>query len=535
MRKTLTLLLAMAFMTMTAQDEFQIVRGDCMPAGYSIADGGNAPLKAPRRLPAINTEWDASRTYRQLVILVSFSDTDFNVENPQEYYNDMLNTPGFNDRMGPGCMADYFRVQSGGLFNIQFDVYGPYKVSTVAQPYANPTSSTKNYGSAAFTEATNMFIAAHPDTDFSVYDWNDNGYVNQVIYVFAGVPGNLGSTTYGHIWPNTSSFTTINTPDGKKISNYTASGEHWPTASKTSCGFGTICHEFAHSLGLPDIYPTSGSAGYSVCDEWDLMDGGNFTNYGWCPPNFTPMEKYLLGWLQFEELTSPTTITGLKPAEEGGAVYRIKHTDTEWLLLENRQQTGWDLGAPGSGLVIYHVDYNPTTWSNNEVNNNVAKRGFELVHADNMDYDAWDDYAKAINVNYANSGRLNRMYLSTSPYPWSTDSTTFINDALTDTTVPAAQMNNANAESSTLLGLPITNITVSNEGLVSFTFMNGNATLAGDVNADGQVGIADIVAVTNFMAGTASSSVTLEKADVNNDGEVGIADIVAITNIMAGQ
>ena len=57
--------------------------------------------------------------------------------------------------------------------------------------------------------------------------------------------------------------------------------------------------------------------------------------------------------------------------------------------------------------------------------------------------------------------------------------------------------------------------------------------IPGDVNGDGQVGIGDIVAVTNFMAGT-DATLTLTQCDVNGDGEVGIGDIVAITNLMAG-
>ena len=61
----------------------------------------------------------------------------------------------------------------------------------------------------------------------------------------------------------------------------------------------------------------------------------------------------------------------------------------------------------------------------------------------------------------------------------------------------------------------------------------GGTVLKGDVNEDGEVGIGDIVAITNFMAGNAGG-MTLEQADVNGDGEVGIGDIVAITNIMAG-
>ena len=59
--------------------------------------------------------------------------------------------------------------------------------------------------------------------------------------------------------------------------------------------------------------------------------------------------------------------------------------------------------------------------------------------------------------------------------------------------------------------------------------------LDGDVNADGSVGIGDIVAVTNVMAGITNDADTVARADVNGDGSVGIGDIVAITNIMAGQ
>ena len=59
--------------------------------------------------------------------------------------------------------------------------------------------------------------------------------------------------------------------------------------------------------------------------------------------------------------------------------------------------------------------------------------------------------------------------------------------------------------------------------------------LTGDVNQDGQVGIGDIVAITNVMAGITTDEATKQRADVNGDGEVGIGDIVAITNIMAGR
>ena len=467
---TLFLLTSLPYVTLA--QGFEVVRGDCTP---DLSDGSSTTRGVRRLLPTPSKMWDANRIYKQMVILVEFSDVSFNREDPRATYDKMFNEPGYNERDGAGCMADYFREQSGGLLNLQFDVYGPVQVSTKAQPYDNPTSSTRNYGNDVFREATKTVVKENPDVDYSQYDWNGDSYVDQVIFVYAGLSGNQGnSACYGHIWPNTSSFTNVSAPGGIRISNYSASGELWVGNNKHSSGIGTICHEFTHCLGLPDIYPTSSGAGYSVVDEWDLMDGGNFTNYGWCPPNFTPTEKMLMGWLSPIELTEPATIKNLKPSSEGGEVYRIRHSDSEWYLLENRQLRGWDYGLPGCGLVVYHVQYDASSWSGNAVNNNSSKRRFELVHADNLDYDAWSVIVPSNKNPYQRSPRMGNIRLSSSAYPWTTDSTTFVNNELTDTSVPAAKMNYANRSGSTLLGMPITNIQMTDEGLISFDFMGGD-------------------------------------------------------------
>ncbi len=451
---------------LSAQKEW-VIRGDCTPEPSE----GAVTRGLRYKLPTPKTQWDSTKVYRQLVILFSFRDVDFKIENPQATYDSIFNYNGYNQGLGKGCVAEYFRDQSNGLFNLSFDVYGPVKVDTLACPYSTPDDKTRNYGKDQFSTASKAIFAQYPDIDYKQYDWNGDGLIEQIIFIYAGFSGNQGSGSYGYIWPNSSTFTTISTPDGIKVSNYTASGELWK--NNRFCGIGTICHEFSHSLGLPDIYPTRDNAGYSVCDEWDLMDGGNFTNYGWCPPNFTPMEKMVLGWLAPIELTEPATITNLKPSAEGGEVYRIKHSASEWLLLENRQQRGWDLGAPGKGLVIYHVNYDGSVWKGNTVNNDKTHRRFELVHADNMDYDAWDAVIGSGKSPYRNKPRMNSAILSTSPYPWSTDSTTFVNDELTDTSVPAATMYYPNEEGSLKLDKPITNISMSDDGLISFDFMGG--------------------------------------------------------------
>ena len=468
----IALLVTWLAMPSLAQD-MSLRHGNCLPEGEASADVAAGRGDAMRRLPSVNKNWDADRVYHQLVILISFSDTDFKEEDPQTFYDRMLNEEGYNQRFGPGCLAEYFRVQSGGLFNVQFDVYGPYKISSKAQPYEAPNENTHNYGRSQMTEATNMFLEEHPDIDFSQYDWNGNGKVNQVIYVCAGFTGNQNNEKcYGYIWPNTSTFNTISTPDGKKISDYSCSNELW--ANETSCGFGTIAHEFTHSLGLPDIYPTSNDDDYSVVDEWDLMDGGNFTNYGWCPPNYTPLEKMLLGWLTPIELDEPTIISDLKSVADGGETYMVKNTSNEYYLLENRQWSGWDIGLPGKGLVIYHVNYIASSWSGNTVNNKQNARNFHLIAADNRDYNSWDNYLveSEATTQYANSGRMNNLHLSGAPYPLANDEG-ILNDALTDTSVPAAIVYNKNTEETLFMSKPITDIVQNEDGTVSFKFMNG--------------------------------------------------------------
>ncbi len=454
---------------MAQGDEFQIIKGDCLPS----ASAEGVSHRASRRLPAYQNDWDPSKTYHQLVILFSFADADFTRDDPKEYYERLFNEPGYNEGHGPGCMSDYFRTQSNGFLNLQCDVYGPYKVPIKACPIENPDEKTRNYGSQAMMEATNRFLEDHPEIDFSPYDWNGDGKIEQVVFVYAGTPGNVRSSL-GHIWPNTSSFSAIMTPDGKKISQYSASAECWGIREDLTivyCGIGTICHEYSHCLGLPDIYPVGSPSlnfPYASVDEWDLMDGGNFVEWGWCPPSYSPLEKMLLGWQTPIELTEATTIIDLKPVSEGGAAYQIKHTDNEYLLLENRQWTGWDTGIPGKGLVIYHVNYNESAWRNNTVNSFNSEDDFryKLFHADNKSFATWEAEL-GTKSEYVNLDRMNKVHLSTSSYPYGD------NKELTNTSTPAALMKTKNPAGENLLSKPITNIQMTNGGLVSFDFMGG--------------------------------------------------------------
>jgi len=413
-------------------------------------------------------DWGADKKFRQLVILVTFGDTGFGMSDPQTFYQRMFNEKGYNYREGAGCVADYFRDQSGGLFNIQFDVYGPYIGRSEAKV------SKESIGETVFQSATRLFVEDHPDLDFSPYDWDGNGELDQVIYIYAGFSGNQAGYT-DYIWPNCGNFPPVKTTDGYDISLYSASAEHWSDGEL--CGIGTVCHEFSHCLGLPDIYPTSENiATPYIVDEWDIMDGGAFTNYGWCPPNYSPLEKMLLGWLTPIELTEDRTVENLKPVADGGEAYLIRHTDDEFLLLENRQWKGWDFGIPGHGLIIYHVYYDQMSWAMNQVNANLTPY-YSIVAADGLNYLNWIDIIqkRGLQSQFSDAERkLNCLALSSAAYPYTTDSTVFVNNCLTDTSLPSSIMYTANALGSRLLSKPVTEIAQHDDGTISFMFRASN-------------------------------------------------------------
>ena len=414
------------------------------------------------------TYWDPNRTYRQPVILVTFKDCEFSMQDPVDFYSRILNEPGYNEGAGTGCLADYFRDQSEGLFNIRFEIYGPVQVDTIVTG-----NGRTNYGDYVVHKAAEL--VAQTGADFSPYDWDGDGYVDQMVYIAAGYCGN--QVKNGYIWPNTGYFyPSITMPGNVKVDYYSVSCELWK--DNTSCGIGTICHEFTHCLGLPDIYPTSGG-GFSVVDEWDLMDGGNYTNKGWCPPNYSALEKMLLGWKTPVELTDETAITGMKSVSEGGEVYIIRNPgcEDEFYLLENRQQDGWDYAAPGSGLLIFHVDYDPEIWSNNHVNFSKSHFHYSLFNADGKNYKDWDPMENGQDWSkYTMTDWMRNKYLSTSPYPFVSDSLTV--DMLTDNSSPAATLFKNNAAGEKLMSKPITNIRVDADSTISFDFMKDPVSVA---------------------------------------------------------
>lgn len=374
-----------------------------------------------------------------IVILVNFQDNAFSVPSPKEFFTDLFNKRDNTDNGMTGSVSDYFRQQSYGKFELDFDVVGPLAMPKPMYYYGGPSESGANDRNP-YEMIENACRLANPSVNFKNYDWDGDGYVDQVFVIYAGYGENYGASP-NTIWPHESSIPDLEL-DGVKISTYACSCELRGTEGTVPEGIGTACHEFSHCLGFPDMYNTE-SKGSSSLFSWEVMDQGSYNNNSRTPAGYTSYERWQAGWLEPVELTAETTIQGMKPlveAPEAYILYNEANRD-EYYLLENRQLVGFDAALSGHGLLVLHVDFSMRPWESNKVNAGDHER-LSVIGAD---------------------GRPGPYYTSGDPFPGPTGNT-----SLTDYTSPAATLFNPNTDGSYLMHKSIENITESADGRISF-------------------------------------------------------------------
>ncbi|MFD5985265.1 immune inhibitor A domain-containing protein [Streptomyces cyaneofuscatus] len=83
------------------------------------------------------------------------------------------------------------------------------------------------------------------------------------------------------------------------------------TVQPENGGLGVFAHEYAHDLGLPDLYDTSGGGENSV-GFWSLMSAGSWLGTGKgeignLPGDMTSWDKLQLGWLDYDKAKAGKT------------------------------------------------------------------------------------------------------------------------------------------------------------------------------------------------------------------------------------
>ncbi|MDN4481931.1 immune inhibitor A domain-containing protein [Demequina lignilytica] len=267
----------------------------------------------------------------------------------QAFYEDLF--------FGAGeSFADFYTKQSSGAYTVAGEVSDWVQVPGNASTYGD-NSVEDDGGAWQFIEDSgnawyDAQIAAGKSLEeiqaelasFDVWDRYDydgdgdfaepDGYLDHFQAVHAGEGEEAGGGAQGgdaiwsHRWyVNSTDFgQTGPTVDGTQVKfGGTEIGDtgYWIgdyTVEPENGGLGVFAHEFAHDLGLPDFYDTSG--GDNSSGFWTLMSSGSWLgdgveDIGTTPNHFGPWEKLQLGWLDYEVVSAGAGAAGtftLSPA-----------------------------------------------------------------------------------------------------------------------------------------------------------------------------------------------------------------------------
>ena len=343
---------------------------------------------------------------KALVILVEFSGTPFQsgekAKNVFEHflkgkdedalpdgYETYTGSYKNNNLRNKGSVSDYFYDMSKGTYTPQFDVVGPYKLNHTSLYYGQ---GEKDNTQALVSDACK---AADKDVDFSEYDADGDGMVDLVYIIYAGYPASMSGNP-NDIWPKSGPGDgSFGTYDGKKVCRFGVHAElNFGRELNQKNGFllsgiGLFCHEFSHTLGLPDLYPTvdASKVDNQNPEMWDLMDGGEYTfNGGYWPTPYSPWEMDAMGWATPVELRDENQTVTLKSYGKKRIAYKIKGENNEYLLLQNIQEDGWWTGVAhvyNTGMLVWRIDYdNKDVNLFDNPNNPIGKPKVMIVPAD---------------------------------------------------------------------------------------------------------------------------------------------------------
>ena len=339
-----------------------------------------------------------------VVILVNFSNKSMQSGHTQATFDELCNSEHCTVNSGYPSAREYFKSQSNGAYAPQFDVFGPVTLSRNVAYYGtdNPGDDEGDDQHATDAVVEGCILA---NEQFSInwanYDSDNDGYVDFVYVIFAG-KGQADGGTSETIWPHNWSveearqygYCTYSADEckvgGKKLDNYAISGE---MSGNALGGIGTLCHEFGHVMGLPDLYDTSYGTNYEnslTPNDWNIMDGGSYNADGHCPPNYDPWEKEFFGWHTSINLGNEgQNVTLYANGTENYQAYQINAsgdyvsptTSGVRYYIENRQAQGWDAPLTGHGMLIWKVNFNSSKWESNEPNNTANNPYYTVVSA----------------------------------------------------------------------------------------------------------------------------------------------------------
>lgn len=284
-----------------------------------------------------------------LCILANFADVGYTVDDPNQHFSNMLNQEGYSLNGAIGSVRDYYMDNSNGKYRPMFDVYGPVTLSHELAYYGYDNAKVRE----GIMEACEQLA---DQIDLDLYDNDDDGNLDMVLFYYPGHNEAEGASAET-IWPHqgTGNYGTIG---NKNFVRYFCTSELAGSSGTTPASIGTTCHEFAHSLGLPDFYDTDkevNGQNFST-GHFDLMSNGNYNDSGRKPPYLSVTERNMLGWMAMPASISAAGDYTLGPVYNDNGYIIQSGVEGEYFVLERRVDHKWDGALPAYGLLVYHVD-----------------------------------------------------------------------------------------------------------------------------------------------------------------------------------
>lgn len=295
--------------------------------------------------------------YNNLVVFIKFlGDEDLTTTKAE--IDSMFNYDGYYDI----SMNNYFKkatynqlsmesycypIPEGNKILAYEDIYPRHYY----EPY-NPTTNPEGYTDQGEREfpllkrAIEYVADQIPDT--LNIDRNDDGYVDNVIFVVKGNVGDWAELLWPHMWSLYGEDVYIH---GKKVWTFNFQLE---TSSYFSTS--TLCHEMSHSLGFPDLYHYYEGTNLTPSGGWDLMCANAHP-----PQHSATYMKYKYGtWIDKIPEIEYGTYTLEANSWEGGRrnCYKIPTDDpNQFYLVEYRNKENmFERALPGHGMLIYRID-----------------------------------------------------------------------------------------------------------------------------------------------------------------------------------
>jgi M6 family metalloprotease-like protein len=323
-------------------------------AANRVAGGKGGSAEAPQGTLAAGS-------IRNLVVLIQFSNHAGRALPTSSEIDVLFNATAPDPVLAPtGSVRQLYLENSYGALELNSDISSWITVSGTEQYYANGYS-----GDSTLWEALREALDALDATvDFSQYDNDGDGYIDSIAFLHSGFGAEWGGTDedgtasadriWSHRWVIQNPEWT--SAEGVRVANYHISPALWGKSGSSIGRIGVIAHETGHFFGLPDLYDTDG--GGSGIGSYGLMaNSWDFQGTQLCPPHLSPWSKMQLGWIDPQTISGPGEYS-LAQSETNDEYFMVSDgfPGSEYLLIENRQNAGFDCTLPQGGLAIWHID-----------------------------------------------------------------------------------------------------------------------------------------------------------------------------------